>query len=167
MVMDVKEFVKSLAVSTRAWRERAVHELQESGCRDLSYRPCTGMSSFGWLLAHQGSAYDYNLNLLIKGGSPKYPDMFYAYRGDSTDNGEWKGTSLDEINDYFNSTERDFLAWLENASEDELKRLLEGTNTPQYYHGKRVIDAIADMFAHLNHHNGHLSAIKIDWVRKE
>lgn len=91
MAMDVTELVRCLAVSTRDWRERTLHELREKGCSDLSYRPCTGMSSLGWLLAHQGAAYDYNLNMLIRGGSPKYPDMFYSYRGDSTDNGDWKG----------------------------------------------------------------------------
>jgi hypothetical protein len=167
IAMDVKELVTSLATSTRVWRERALRELQEKGCSDLSYRPCTGMSSLGWLLAHQGAAYDYNLNMLIRGGAPKYPDMFYSYRGDSTDNGEWKGTSLDEINDYFNTTERDFLEWLENASAEELNRKFEGPKISQYYNGKRVIDAIADMFAHLNHHNGHLNAIKSDWCRQK
>ena len=163
--MDVREFVSSLAASTRAWRERVMHDLQEEGCSDLSYRPRTGMSSFGWILAHQGAAYDYTLNILIKGQSSIDPDMFFSYRGDSSDNGEWKGASLEEINNYFDSTEKEFLTWLEQASEEELSRKLEGPNTPEYFYSKRVIDAIADMFAHLNHHNGHLSAIKGDWCR--
>lgn len=164
--MDAIDVIRSLASSTRSWRERVVYELYENGFHDLSYRPCTGMSAFGWLLAHQGAAYDYNLNILIKGGEPKYADMFYSYRGDSTDNGEWKGTSLDDINNYFDSTERDFLEWLECTTDEELGRTLDGPKVPPYYQGKGIIDAITDMFAHLNHHNGHLSAIKSDWLQR-
>ena len=160
--MEVKDVIRSLAKATRSWRERVVDDLIERGCNNLSYRPCTGMSAFGWLLAHQGAAYDYTLNMLIKGGSPKHPDLFYSYRGDSSDNGDWKGTPIDEINAYFDSVETDFLSWLENVSMDELGRVLEGSDIPDYYRGKRVMDAITDMFAHLNHHNGHLNAIKID-----
>ena len=107
--MDIVDVIRSLAAATRAWRERVVCDLQESGCNDLAFRPCTGMSAFGWLLAHQGAAYDYTLNMLIRGGAPKYPDLFFLYRGDSSDNGDWKGTSIDEINKYFDSTESDFL----------------------------------------------------------
>ncbi len=165
--MLVVELVKSLAASTRAWRERVFRNLQEKGCSDLSYRPKTGMSSMGWLLAHQAAAYDYTLNMLIKGKPPKNPDLFYSYRGDSSDKGDWKGTSVQEINDYFDSAEQDFLTWFEHASEEELRRILKGTDVPQYYQGMRVIDAIADTFVHLNHHNGHLSAIKGDWHRRE
>ncbi len=165
--MDAVDVIRGLVSSTRAWRESVIHELEEMGFNDLAYRPCTGMSAYGWLLAHHGAVYDYNLNILIQGGEPKYPDMFYSYRGDSTDNGEWKGTSLDDINEYFDSTERDFLLWLESTPEEELSRTLDGPEVSQYYKGKRVIDALTDMFAHLNHHNGHLSTIKGDWTRKQ
>ncbi|MFW9961872.1 MAG: DinB family protein [Candidatus Thorarchaeota archaeon] len=164
--MNVAVMIKSLAAATRAWRERILRELQEEGCRELSYRPRSGMSTFGWLLAHQAAAYDYTLNMLIKGGEPRNSNLFYSYRGDSSDNGNWKGTSLEEINDYYDLVESEFLRYFEQASDEELSRILEGPNTPQYYHGKRVIDAITDMFAHLNHHNGHLSAIKGDWCRE-
>lgn len=164
--MDARVFVTSLAAATRAWRERVIDELQERGFTDLSYRPCTGMSAFGWLLAHQGAAYDYTLNMLIKGQPPKNPDMFYQYRGDSSDTGDWKGTPLDEIDKYFESVEKEFLQWFESASDEELNRILEGPGTPEYFKGNRVMDAITDMFAHLNHHNGHLNAIKVDWYRR-
>jgi uncharacterized damage-inducible protein DinB len=164
--MNVAYFIKSQASATRAWRERIFRELQEEGCRDLSHRPKSGMSSIGWLLAHQAAAYDYTLNMLILGNAPKNPELFYSYRGDSSDQGEWKGTSLQEINEYFDIVENDFLTYFEQASDKELTRKLEGPNVPQYYHGMRVIDAIADTFAHLNHHNGHLSAIKGDWCRQ-
>jgi len=165
IAMNAAELVKSLATSTRAWRERAVRALQENGCSDLSHRPKSGMSALGWLLAHQAAVYDYVLNMLIKGGEPRNPSLFYSYRGDSSDNGNWKGTSLEEINNYFDLVENEFLRYFEQASDEELSRILGGSNTPQYYHGERVIDAITDMFAHLNHHNGHLSAIKGDWCR--
>ncbi|MFX1484684.1 MAG: DinB family protein [Promethearchaeota archaeon] len=161
------EFVKSMAASTRAWRERTFHQLQAEGCVNLSYRPYTGMSALGWLLAHQAAAYDYILNMLIKGTEPKNPELFYQYRGDSADPGEWVGTSLEEINDYFDSAEKDLLTYVGDASNEELSRVLQGDDIPQYFQGMRVTDAIADMFAHLNHHNGHLSAIKGDWCKQE
>ena len=165
--MDVKVLVKGFVATTSAWRERLYHNLQDQGCRDLSYRPKSGMSSVGWLLGHQGAAYDYTLNMLIKGKSPKNPDMFYAYRGDSSDNGDWKGNSLEEINDYFTSVENDFLTWSEQVSDKELNRILDSPDTPQFFQGVRVLDAITHMFVHLNYHNGHLSAIIGDWSQHE
>ncbi|MFW9965042.1 MAG: hypothetical protein ACFFCX_15840 [Candidatus Sifarchaeia archaeon] len=94
---------------------------------------------------------------------PKNPELFYAYRGDINDKGDWVGTSLQEINAYFDFVESDFLIYFDRASDKELNRLFEGDNCPEYFRGMRVIDAIADMFAHLNHHNEHLSAIRGDW----
>lgn len=165
--MDVVELMRSMVAATRTWRESAFQELQQEGCGDLSHRPRSGMSSIGWLLAHQAAAYDYVLNMLIQGNPPENPDLFYLYRGDSKDRGDWAGTSLKEINDYFDLAEGNFLSWSERASDKELNQVLEGPNVPQYFYGKRVIEAIADMFAHLNHHNGHLNAIRGDWCRQE
>lgn len=125
------------------------------------------MSSIGWLLAHQGAAYDYTLNMLIKGEPPKNPELFYAYRGDSNDKGDWAETSLQEIDAYFDFVESDFLSYFDRASDKELNRIFAGDNCPEYFRGMRVIDAIADMFAHLNHHNGHLSAIRGDWCQRK
>ncbi len=167
MKMNVVDLVKGLVASTRAWRERAFRNLHENGCNDLSYRPRSGMSSIGWLLAHQAAAYDWTLNMLIKGNPPKNTNLFYSYRGDGEDRGDWAGTSLQEINDYYDSVECDFLTWFEQASDNELNRILESPSAPKYYHGMSVIEAIADTFAHLNHHNGHLSAIRGDWCRQE
>ena len=165
--MEVVDFVKSMIKSTRTLRESAFRSLQENGCNDLSYRPSTGMSAIGWLLAHQAAVYDFVLNMLIRGNPPKNPDFFYSYRGDSSDTGEWKGTPLQEIEAYYDSTESDFLFWIENATGEELNRKLNETCISHYHQGMRIIDVISDMFAHLNHHNGHLNAIKGDWCRQK
>ncbi len=125
------------------------------------------MSALGWVLAHQGAAYDYALNMLLKGNPPKHPDLFCKYRGDSEDLGNWSGHSLQEINDYYNSTEKDFIEWVEQRSDKELYCVLEGPEIPQFFRGKRVVDVIAFTFTHLNHHNGHLSAIKGDWCKQQ
>jgi len=74
--MSVVEFVKSMAKSTRTFRERAFQKMQKNGCDDLSFRPSTGMSAIGWLLTHQAVAYDFVLNELIRGKPPKNPDLF-------------------------------------------------------------------------------------------
>ncbi|MFX1368889.1 MAG: DinB family protein [Promethearchaeota archaeon] len=165
--MNVTELIKSLAASTRDWREYALRNLQEEGCTDLSYRPKSGMSALGWVLAHQGAAYDFALNMLLKGDSPKYPDLFHKYRGDSEDPGDWSGHSLQEINDYYDLAEKDFIEWVEQRSNEDLNSVLEGSGIPQFFNGMRVIDVIAFTFTHLNHHNGHLSAIKGDWCKQQ
>ncbi|MFW9908905.1 MAG: DinB family protein, partial [Candidatus Thorarchaeota archaeon] len=161
--MNVAEFVISMAKSTRIMRERAFQDLKDNGCLDLSFRPSSGMSAVGWILAHQAAVYDFNLNMLIRGSSPKNPDFFYAYRGDSSDTGEWKGTPIQEIEAYFDKSETDFLSWIENASDEEMNRILDESCPSRYHQGMRIIDVITEMFAHLNHHNGHLSAINGDW----
>lgn len=165
--MIVVELLRSMVESTRTWRERAYQNLQANGCNDLDYRPSTGMSAMGWLLAHQAAVYDFVLNMLIRGDSPKNSEFFYSYRGDSSDSGDWKGTSLQEIEAYYDSSESDFISWIENASAEDLTRRLDETCISQYHQGMRIIEVISDMFAHLNHHNGHLSAINGDWCRQK
>ena len=162
------EFVKSMFFFTRTLRERAFRGLQKNGCNDLSFRPSTGMSSIGWLLAHQAAVYDFVLNMLIRGNPPKNPDFFDSYSGgNSANTGDWIGTPLQEIEAYYDSTESDFLFWIENTPVEELSRKLDESCESQYHQGMRIIDVISDMFAHLNHHNGHLSAIKGDWCRQK
>ncbi|UCH05612.1 MAG: DinB family protein [Candidatus Thorarchaeota archaeon] len=163
--MNLADLVRSLAAYTRAWREQAARSLKEEGCTDLSYRPSSGMSSVGWLLAHQAAVYDFTLNVLIKGESPEKPDLFSKYTPGT--GGDWADTPLEEIDAYYDSTERAFLAWSAEASTEELSRVLEGTEIPEYFRGMRIIDVIANAFVHLNHHNGHLSAIKGDWCMRE
>ena len=165
--MDSIELLRSLISTTKSWRKRVFQQLCQNGCSDLSYRPKSGMSSLGWLLAHQAAAYDYTLNILIKGNEPRNPTLFYLYRGDSTDKGDWSGTSLQDIDAYYDLVESDFLQWIEQATDSELSRVFDSITTPEYFRGKRVIDVIADMFVHLNHHNGHLSAVKGDWFQFE
>lgn len=164
--MNVADSVLSMAKHTRTWRERAFEGLKENGCTDLSFRPSSGMSAMGWLLAHQAAVYDFVLNMLIRGNSPKNSDLFHSYRGDSNDNGDWKGTPLQEIEAYFDSSESDFLLYIVNASDEELNRRLDESCISEYHQGMRVIDVISDMYAHLNHHNGHLSAINGDWCKQ-
>ncbi|MHA2207520.1 MAG: DinB family protein [Candidatus Thorarchaeota archaeon] len=164
--MNAVEFVKSMAKFTRTLRERAFRSLQKDGCNDLSFRPSTGMSSIGWLLAHQAAIYDFVLNLLIRGKPLKYPDFFDSYSGGYPEQGDWMGTPLQEIEDYYDSTESDFLFWIENTPVSELNRRMEESCISQYHRGMRIIDVISDMFAHLNHHNGHLNAIKVEWCRQ-
>ncbi len=162
--MYVTDFVKSMVDSTRTLRERAFRSLLKNACDDLSYHPSTGMSSIGWLLAHQAAVYDFVLNMLIRGNPPKNPGLFETYGGGSpSDTGDWIGTPLQEIEAYYDSSEKDFIIWIECASIEELNRKLDDSCISQYHQDMRIIDAISDMFAHLNHHNGHLNAIIGDW----
>lgn len=161
MKMDAVHFVRSIARHTRSWRDSAVESLRKAGCTDLSYRPSSGMSAFGWLLAHQAAVFDYTLNMLIKKESPKKPDLFALYTPGTE--GEWAGTPLKEIEQYYDSCEQDLIDWTEQADDAELERVLQGEDIPTFFQGMRVIDVIANAFVHLNHHNGHLSAIKGDW----
>ncbi len=162
--MSSVDVIKSIAKFTRVLRERALQRLQDNGCTDLSFRPSTGMSSIGWLLVHQAVVYDFVLNILIKGTDLKHPDLFNTYGGSHRDQGDWKGTTH-EIEYYFDTAERDFLSWIDSTSDVELNRRLDESCPSQYHQGMRVLDVISDMFAHLNHHNGHLSAINGDWCQ--
>ncbi len=165
--MSAIEFVKRMVKFTRIFRERAFQSLKVNGCNDLSFRPSTGMSSIGWILAHQAAVYDFVLNTLILEKPLKYPDFFESYSGGDSEQGDWIETPLEEIEGYFDSTEEDFLEWVENIPHEEMYRTLDDSCVSQYHQGMPIIDVIADMFAHLNHHNGHLSAINGDWCRQK
>ncbi|TFH07423.1 MAG: DinB family protein [Candidatus Thorarchaeota archaeon] len=157
------ELFKLAADSTRKWREMEIRLLEETGCKDLSYRPRTGMASLGWVLAHQASIYDFSLNMLIKAGPPMNPTLFKLYTPGTS--GDWVGTSKDEIQNYYDSGERDFLNWIEGASESDLERRIEKGNAPSFFVGMTVREVIASAFTHLDYHTGHLTAIRKDWEK--
>jgi uncharacterized damage-inducible protein DinB len=161
--LDVIELMRSMAQRTRIWRERAIKGYQKLYSDDLSYRPDSGMSSFGWLLAHQAAVYDYSLNVLIKGGSPKNPDLFKTHTP-GTD-GDWTGVSLQEIEEYYTSREEDILAYVREATDEQLA-LVPEHDMPAPFRGMRVIDLIANAFVHLGHHNGHLNTIVQELAKK-
>ncbi|MHA2356048.1 MAG: DinB family protein [Candidatus Thorarchaeota archaeon] len=148
---------------TRIWRDRAVKSLQKLGCDDFGYRPESGMSSIGWLLAHQAAVYDYSLNTLILGGPPKRPELFRKHVP-GTD-GEWTGISEDEIDDYYTSGEEDILEYVKDASDEQLLSVPEH-DMPATFKGMRVVDLITNTFAHLGHHNGHLNVIVNELKKK-
>jgi uncharacterized damage-inducible protein DinB len=156
MTLEVVELMRSMAQRTRIWRERAINGYQELHGDNLGYRPASGMSSFGWLLAHQAAVYDYSLNVLIKGGTPKNPELFRTHVP-GTD-GEWTGVSLQEIEDYYSASEKDILAFVNDATDEQLISVPEH-EMPAPFRGMRVIDLIANSFVHLSHHNGHLNTI--------
>jgi uncharacterized damage-inducible protein DinB len=161
--LDVIELMRSMAQRTRIWRERAIKGYQKLGGDDLGYRPDSGMSSFGWLLAHQAAVYDYSLNVLIEGGSPKNLDLFKTHTP-GTD-GDWTGVSLQEIEEYYTSSEKDILAYVGEATDEQLA-LVPTHDMPAPFRGMRVIDLIANAFVHLGHHNGHLNTIVQELAKK-
>jgi hypothetical protein len=149
------------AQSTRKWREMEIHLLEEAGCNDYSYRPKTGMSSLGWVLAHQASVYDFSLNMLIKAGPPKNSELFKLYTPGTA--GDWAGTTREIIEEYYDSGESDLLKWIEDASESDLERTIEEGKAPSFFVGMTVREVITSAFTHLNYHTGHLTAIRKDW----
>jgi len=164
MTLDAIELIRSMVNRTRLWRGRAITTLREKGCTDLGYRPASGMASIGWILAHQAAVYDYSLNVLIRGESPKSPEIFRKHTP-GTD-GAWTGLSLQDTEDYYSSGEEDLLAYVEDATDEELTSIPEHQeNMPAAFRGMRVIDLIANTFVHLGHHNGHLNAIAEDWAK--
>lgn len=160
MRTNVADFIEAMMNRTKAWRKRAVEDIEKTKHAALSYRPKSGMSSVGWLLAHQGAIYDFSLNVVILGSSPRRPELFSQYIPGTS--GDWTGLPKDEIEEYYESGEKDLHAWVCSASDDDLKRVITGEGIPLTFHGMKVIDFIANMFVHLNHHNGHLNAILIE-----
>ncbi|TFG32399.1 DinB family protein [Candidatus Thorarchaeota archaeon] len=157
------DYFRLAANSTRKWRDMEMRLLEESGCHDLSYRPQTGMSSLGWVLAHQASVYDFSLNMLIKAGPPKNPELFKLYTPGTS--GDWAGTSKDEIETYYNSGEKDLLNWIDSASESDLERKIEKGKAPSYFVGMTVREVITSTFTHLDYHTGHLTALRKEWEK--
>ncbi|MGY5858089.1 MAG: DinB family protein [Candidatus Thorarchaeota archaeon] len=157
------ELFRLAANSTRKWRDMEIRLLEEAGCDDLSYRPTTGMSSLGWVLAHQAAVYDFSLNMLIKEEPPKNPKLFGLYTPGTT--GDWGGTTKEEIKEYYDSCEIDFLEYIGNASNDELERTIQEGKAPSFFVGMTIREVITSAFTHLDYHTGHLTAIRKDWEK--
>lgn len=157
------ELIKELAQATRSWRERALEKNNQVGLTDLSVRPESGMSSLGWVLAHQGAVYDFSLNVLILRKSPSNPSFFQKHLPGTT--GEWDGTPLPRIMDYYDSAEVAFLEWIISATNEDMDRVIGGEDIPPFFRGMTVRRVISHMFTHLNHHNGQLDSLRRDWER--
>ncbi|MHA1906583.1 MAG: DinB family protein [Candidatus Thorarchaeota archaeon] len=155
--------IKQLVKTTREWRERALNDILNSG-KTLSYRPSTGMSSLGWLIAHQAAVYDFSLNHLLKSGSPINPELFKAHLPGTS--GDYSGTSLEEMNQYYDECEYAFLEWLDNTKPDDFELIIDGERIPKYFRGMSVLEIVSNLIIHLNHHNGHLSSIKGDMMTR-
>jgi uncharacterized damage-inducible protein DinB len=158
------EFIKESAKSARKWRDMNLEKMNNEGLTDLSYRPRTGMSSLGWVLAHQGAVYDFSLNILILRGQASNPDLFKKHIPGTS--GDWTSISLEEIHKYYDDSEKQFLNWAESATPDDMTRRIEEGEAPDFFVGMTVREVITYMFAHLNYHTGHLSAILRDWLVK-
>lgn len=162
--MKELEIIREMVQAARSWRDRALDRNNQEGLTDLSYRPESGMSSLGWLLAHQGAVYDFSLNALILKRPPSNNSLFRNHLP-GTD-GAWDGTPLTDIMEYYDSTELEFVNWLESATDEDMDRVVEGTGIPPFFQGMTVRRVISFMFTHLNHHNGHLDALRRDWQRR-
>jgi hypothetical protein len=158
--MDAGLFQLSAKV-TRKWREMEMRLLAQAGCTDLSYRPRTGMSSLGWVLAHQAAVYDFTLNVLIKQEPPKNQELFNLYTPGTS--GDWAGTPLPLIQDYYDSSEQGLLGWINTANEEDLEHRIEKGKAPSFFVGQTVREVLVNTFAHLDYHTGHLTAIRKDW----
>ena len=111
--MSDNQDIELAAKSVRVWRDMEIKLLSKAGCEDLSYRPQTGMSSYGWVLAHQAAIYDFSVNMLIEQEPPMNPDLFKLYQPGTA--GEWVETPLSEIQEYFDASEANLLEWVKKA----------------------------------------------------
>ena len=161
---DIQDILLS-AKSVRKWRDMEIRLLSEAGCDDLSYRPRTGMSSFGWVLAHQAAIYDFSLNMLIRQGPPMNPELFKLYSPSTA--GEWIETPLTEIQEYFDATEKNLLDWVEKTEPADFEQVIEEGTAPSFFVGMTHREVIANAFTHLNYHTGHLTAIRKDWEKSK
>jgi hypothetical protein len=158
---DIRNF-QLAAKSVRQWREMELKLLKEAGCDDFSYRPKTGMSSLGWILAHQAAIYDFSINMLIEQGPPMNSKMFELYRPGTS--GDWAGTPLSEIQEYFDATEANLLDWIKKAEPTDFEQVIE--EGPSFFIDMTNREAITNAFTHLNYHTGHLAALRRDWIKQ-
>ena len=150
-----------LVKSTNLWRDAQLNKLDEVGCSDLAFRPRNGMSSLGWLLAHQGVVYDFIINVLIKNGNSLNEKLLKLYLPGTV--GDWDGTPLDEINKYYIACEGAFLEWIKDAPPSEFERNVDHEKAPQFFKGRTVLDLISIMITQLNYHTGHIESLRRDW----
>jgi hypothetical protein len=159
------DFVRSGLKATRNWRDLILSRCNEIGLRDLSYRPRTGMSAFGWILAHQAAVFDFSLNVLVKKQAPINTEMFESYRP-GTD-GSWIGTGLDEIKAYYDSGESSIIEWVDSAGTPDFEAVIEEGTAPKFFVGMTIRDVIANMFCHLSFHSGQLESLRRDWLKQK
>jgi hypothetical protein len=165
LIVTDNEFVQDSVNNVRAWREKEISKMTESGLVDLSYRPKSEMSSLGWVLAHQAAIYDFTLNFVIRGlkkGHSRFAEIYENYLPGTS--GNWDGTEILRIQEYYDFCEQAFLDWSKNASSDDFARIIDEESIPKFFVGKTVRQVITDMFCHLNYHSGHLTAIHRDWI---
>ena len=79
--------------------------------------------------------------------------------------GAWAGTLLEEIHEYYDSGEYEFLEWVEESTPDDLARVIQEGEAPPFFVGMAIRKLIATMFTHINYHTGHLQAIHKDWLK--
>ena len=161
--MSENQDILLAAKSVRTWRNMEIKLLSKAGCDDLSYRPQNGMSSFGWVLAHQAAIYDFSVNLLIEQGPPMNPEFFKLYQP-GTD-GEWAGTPLSEIQAYYDATEANLLDWAKKAEPADFEKVIEEGTAPSFFVGQSCREVLTNAFTHLNYHTGHLTALRKDWEK--
>ncbi len=151
--------------SVRKWREMEIRLLTDAGCTDLAFRPPNGMSSFGWVLAHQAAIYDYTVNMLIEQGQPMNPELFKLYQPGTS--GDWMGTPLSEIQQYFDITEKNLLEWVKTAQPADFEQIIEEGTAPSFFVGMTCREVLANAFTHLNYHTGHLTALRKYWEKSK
>ena len=159
---DIKD-IELAAKSVRTWRDMEIKLLFDAKC-SLSYRPRNGMSSFGWVLAHQAAIYDFSVNMLIEQGPPMNPELFKLYQPGTA--GEWAGTTLEEIQEYYDATEANLLEWAKKAKPADFDKVIEET-APSFFVGMTYREVLTSAFTHLNYHTGHLTAIRKDWKKTQ
>lgn len=165
MIVTAIEFIQDCIKSIRVWREQEVAKMTTSGLTDLSFRPRSKMSSLGWILAHQAAIYDFTLNFIIKGlrnSHSNYVEVYEQHLPGTS--GDWNGTDILKIQEYYDFCEGAFLDWAKNADQDDFARVIDDNSMPKFFVGKTVQQVITDMFSHLSYHSGHLTAIRRDWV---
>lgn len=161
IIMSNIEDILLAVKSVRKWREMEIDLLSKAGCDDFSYRPRSGMSALGWVLAHQAAIYDFSINMLIEQGPPMNPQLFERYRPGTA--GDWMGTPLSDIQEYFDTSEANLIRWVKNAGEADFKKVIKEGNAPAFFVGMTYREVIANAFTHLNYHTGHLAALRRDW----
>lgn len=164
MLTDL-DSIRAGVKAARTWRETELERCNEVGLTDLTFRPRTGMSALGWVLAHQAAVFDFSLNMLINRGPPVNPVMFEKFRPGTS--GDWDGTPLVTIHEYYDSGERELLEWAESVSQEELDRVIEEGTAPKFFVGMTIREVIANLFSHLCYHSGQLEAIRRDWMAQQ
>ena len=150
--MDTKTLIATLDF-TRARLLGTLDAIEKSGqdvSKVLAWRPGPGRAHIAWQAMHCAATHDKYLNVVVKGGSARDPQLVQSFGGGSTPS-DSAVPSLADIRAKLESTCADFKAFIAGCTPAEFQRIV-GPPDRQ----RSIGEAIVLLIWHEAHHQGQM-----------